>query len=256
MQSQVTKQLAKHIREAVAMEQSVLRMLNSTAKTTPDEELSRAAEEHARTTRQHVDRLQQRLKAHGSSPSPAKQVGGAVASRAKTAVDLARRDKAGRNARDAFASEHLEVASYELLERIARRAGDEETAQVARQNRREDEAMAQRIAQEWDRVVDLSLASGGRTGSSGKVRQAASKASSLVKNPLLIGPAAVAGGLLLGRRAQSGGGDGASSANQPQELPLEQLTKQELQQRAAAAGIDVRREMKKHDLVEALRSRT
>jgi ferritin-like metal-binding protein YciE len=76
---------------------------------------------------------------------------------------MARSEKAGRNARDGYATEHMEIAAYQLLERVAERAGDEETAEVARQNRADEERMAQKIDANWDRFAELSLVEAGVT---------------------------------------------------------------------------------------------
>jgi ferritin-like metal-binding protein YciE len=50
------------------------------------------------------------------------------------------------------------------LERLAKRAGDEETAEVARQNRSDEQAMAKKIESNWDRFLDLTLAEPGLLG--------------------------------------------------------------------------------------------
>lgn len=56
-----------------------------------------------------------------------------------------------------------EEGSYQLLERVAHRAGDEETAQVARENRAEEEAMVAKLDAHWDRFTELSLTEAGVT---------------------------------------------------------------------------------------------
>jgi ferritin-like metal-binding protein YciE len=149
--------LVKHIDEAYAMEQNVLRMLDSMIETTDDPQLRSDLEHHRTETEAHADRLKQRLEAHGESPSLVKEAGGVMAALMKGVVDMARSEKAGRNVRDGYATEHMEIASYQLLERVAERAGDAETAAVARQNREQEEAMARKIDQCWDKAVDLSV---------------------------------------------------------------------------------------------------
>jgi ferritin-like metal-binding protein YciE len=90
-----------------------------------------------------------------------RDAGGILGALMKGVVDAARGEKAGRNARDGYATEHMEIASYELLERVARRAGDEETAEAAAQNRKDEQRMAKLIEDNWDRFAELSLEEAG-----------------------------------------------------------------------------------------------
>ena len=157
----VNDQLVKHIDEAYAMEQSVLRMLDGMISSTDDPDIVRELEHHKIQTEGHAERMKQRLQAHGATPSMVKEVGGIVGALAKLPLDMLRGEKAGRNARDGYATEHMEIASYELLARIADRAGDEETAAAARQIIEEEREMARTIEQSWDRFVQLSLRQAG-----------------------------------------------------------------------------------------------
>ena len=163
VEDQLRAQLIKHIDEGIAMEQNVLRMLDGMIQTTDDQEIKEQLRQHKLETERHSDRLRDRLSAHGATPSVIKEAGGVLGALMKIPLDMVRPEKAGRNARDAFATEHMEIASYELLERIATRAGDEETAEVARQNRGDEQAMAQRIAENWDKFAEMSLREQGVT---------------------------------------------------------------------------------------------
>lgn len=150
-------QLVKHIDEAIAMEENVKRMLDGMIATTDDPGVIDLLEHHKLETERHSQRLRRRLEAHGASPSMVREATGILGALAKLPLDMVRGEKAGRNARDGYATEHMEIASYQLLERIATRAGDEETAEVARQNRADEEAMARKLDEHWDLFAELSL---------------------------------------------------------------------------------------------------
>jgi ferritin-like metal-binding protein YciE len=160
---QLNEQLIKHIDEAHAMEQNVLRMLDGMIATSDDPEILDALEHHKVQTQGHADRMAQRLEAHETTPSAVKQLGGVLGALAKVPLDFVRGEKAGRNARDAYATEHLEIASYELLRRIAQKAGDEETATAALEIIEEERAMATFLEAHWDRFAELSLQEEGVT---------------------------------------------------------------------------------------------
>jgi ferritin-like metal-binding protein YciE len=155
--STIESQLLKHIDEAVAMEENVKRMLDGMIQTSTDAQVIDLFEIHRNQTDEHADRLRARLRAHGASTSIVREAAGILGALAKIPLDVVRGERTGRNARDAFATEHLEIAAYELLERVARRAGDEETAEVARLNRADEEAMAASLKELWDVFAEESL---------------------------------------------------------------------------------------------------
>jgi ferritin-like metal-binding protein YciE len=158
-------QLTKHLDEALAMEANVVRMLDSLIRTTEDEGSATLFRAHREQTERQEERLRRRLEAYGASPSIVREAGGMLGVLMKGVLDVARGERAGRNARDAYATEHMEIAAYELLERIATRAGDAETARVARENRDEEREMARRLEEHWDRFAELSLGEAGATPS-------------------------------------------------------------------------------------------
>lgn len=153
----ISGQLVKHIDEAIAMEENVKRMLDGMIATTEDPGVIDLLEHHKLETEEQSQRLRRRLDAHGASPSLVREATGILGALAKMPLDMVRNEKAGRNARDGYATEHMEIASYQLLERIANLAGDEETAEVARLNRAEEEAMARKLEEHWDLFAEMSL---------------------------------------------------------------------------------------------------
>ena len=158
MSQEFEPQLVKHIDEALAMEQSVLSMLDSATRTLDDDEVKEVLRLHKIDTERHIDRLRERLDAHGTAPSLVREAGGIVGALMKGVLELTRSERAARGARDVYATEHLEIASYRLLERVAVWAGDERTAEVARENRADEERLAAWFDDHWDRFAELALA--------------------------------------------------------------------------------------------------
>jgi ferritin-like metal-binding protein YciE len=151
------QKLLDYVQDAHAMEQNVSRMLDSMISTTDDPEIKEMLRHHKQETEEHERRLRERLDAMGAGTSTTKEAGAVGAALLKGVGDMARTDKPGKNARDGFVTEHMEIASYQLLERLAKRAGDAQTAEVARRNRADEEAMAQKLDSNWDKFLDLTL---------------------------------------------------------------------------------------------------
>lgn len=155
--AELTEKLVDYIEDAHVMESNVLKMVESMVETTDDPEIRQELEHHREETERHQRLLRERLESYGREPSTMKEMAGVGGAMMKGLADRARSEKPARNARDGFVTEHLEIAAYELLERLPTRAGDNDTAEVARRNRADEETMAQKISSHWDKVVGLTL---------------------------------------------------------------------------------------------------
>lgn len=157
----IQTRLVNHLDEAHALEQTVLRMLDGLIQSADDPEIIDRLEHHKLETQQHESLMRRRLEAHGATPSVVRQAAGMLEAALKMPLDLVRGERSGRGARDAYTTEHLEIASYELLRRVAERAGDEETAQACLEILEQERAMAQFFEEHWDRFAEQSLREAG-----------------------------------------------------------------------------------------------
>jgi ferritin-like metal-binding protein YciE len=158
----LTKDLESKLHEYMlrmhALEKHVLRQLDLTINATNDQQLLGILRNHRSETKEHIARLEARFDVHNIEPSDLRDAGAQFAGFFKALANMVGEDKPAKHAMDAYVTEHLEIATYDLLERLALRAGDPETARVAAQNRAEEGAMASAICTNWDRVVDDMLA--------------------------------------------------------------------------------------------------
>jgi len=150
-------QLRVYLKDAHALEQMSLQMTQAAAKASKDPELRRLFEHHHEETQEHERLIRERIEAHGDKTSTIKDMGARMAAMAKGMAATVPADTPGRLVRDGYVQEHTEVASYELLERVATQAGDTETADVARRISDNERETADKLAGTWDRAAQLSL---------------------------------------------------------------------------------------------------
>lgn len=162
-QSSLQEQLVKYITDAHALEQSTLKQVDTWIDATRDPEMLEGLQRRKEGEARHAQLLEERLRAHGAEPSSLKDTGAGLGAAAKGLLDRARPDDVGKVNRDGYVAAHLEIAAAELLSRVAERAGDAATADVAGQIKQDAQDVADKIASTWDRVVELSLAEEGVT---------------------------------------------------------------------------------------------
>src|SRR3954471_549480 len=151
------EQLTKYLTDAHAMEVQALAQMRAAPALAGDPALERAFAEHCAETEGHEAMIRERLEAHDAKPSRLEDLLGAVSGKGFVLFARSQPDTPGKLATHAFSYEHLELATYDLLARVAEHEGDAETVAVAQRIRAEEEAMSQRIAARWDAVVDASL---------------------------------------------------------------------------------------------------
>jgi ferritin-like metal-binding protein YciE len=108
-------------------------------------------------TREHQRLLEDRLHARDAQPSRFQSTALRLGAVNLGAFFGAQPDTPVKLAGFAYAFEHLEIAAYELLRRVADRAEDAETAAVAERILADERRAAERIAATWDAAVDAAL---------------------------------------------------------------------------------------------------
>src|SRR3954470_13874991 len=146
----LSEQLVKYLTDVHAMEVQALAQMRAAPKLAGDPELASAFEAHLEETAVHEQLVRERLEAHGASPSRIEDLLGALSGKGFVLFARFNPDTPGKLATHAFSYEHLELAAYDLLERVAERAGDGATAEVARRIRADEDAMASRLGASWD----------------------------------------------------------------------------------------------------------
>jgi len=163
--SQSEQKVVQYLNEAHATEVGLIRVLQSQIAMTPRGSYRSGLETHLQETREHARRVQARLRELGVGNNPLQVAFGAaggaigqVLALAKTPLDLVRgsggEEKVLKNAKDACATEALEIATYTALERLARSVGDATTADLAASILSDEQKMLDRVLREIPKLTD------------------------------------------------------------------------------------------------------
>ena len=164
-QDKQQQKIVQYLNEAHATEGALVRVLQSQIAMTPRGSYRAALESHLRETRDHAERVGSRIAElrQGGNPlmavvGAAQTVVGQALALGKTPLDLLRgsggEEKVLKNAKDAAATEALEIATYTAIERVARAVGDDRTATLAASIRADEEKMLARVLREIPKLAD------------------------------------------------------------------------------------------------------
>jgi ferritin-like metal-binding protein YciE len=154
----IEEQLTAYLADVHSIEVQALAQMKAAPKLTGDGRLSAVFREHLDETREQERLVREHLERRGADTSTLKDLAGRVGGWAMIAFARLNPDTPGKLAAHAFAYEHMELAAYELLRRVAERAHDEPVIELTRLVGSQEQAMADRLAGCFDEAVDLSLA--------------------------------------------------------------------------------------------------
>lgn len=149
--------LTKYLTDAHAIEHQAETLLAKGPELAGDGELARAFESHLAETHGHTRLVEERLEARGGSPSKLKDLAMKAGALNWGSFFAAQPDTPAKLAAFAYAFEHLEIASYELLRRVASRAGDHQTEQAAQTILAEERAAAEKLSSLFPQALEASL---------------------------------------------------------------------------------------------------
>ena len=151
------EQITKYLTDCHSIEVQALEQMRFAPRIAGDPDFARIFEEHFTETEEHERLVRSELERRGAKPSTLKDVAGRVGGWGMVLFAKANPDTPGKLAMHAFSYEHMELAAYELLRRIAERGGDERVRDLAIRIGEQERAMADRVATFFDAAVTASL---------------------------------------------------------------------------------------------------
>jgi ferritin-like metal-binding protein YciE len=138
--------LIQYLSEAYGKERELETALQVDIAITTKPPYKKRLQQHLKETKAHAKALDKRIRKLGGGKQVVQSLVGQVTAAAKGPLHVVRGDgqqeKMLKNAKTQFTSEQEEISTYLALETFAKKVGDTETANLARDIRREEERMA------------------------------------------------------------------------------------------------------------------
>jgi ferritin-like metal-binding protein YciE len=154
--SDLHEQLTKYLTDAHSIEVQALAQLRSAPGLAGDPQLSHMFEEHLAETEGHERTTRELLEARDASPSKVKDAVMGAGGKGFLLFARLNPDTPGKLFAHSVSYEALELASYELLGRVAAQAGEQEVVNAAMRIRDEEGAMIERLESAVDRAWEAS----------------------------------------------------------------------------------------------------
>jgi ferritin-like metal-binding protein YciE len=142
-------QLNTYLADVHALEGQSKKLLEKSTEMDVPKALRAALDHHLEETEGHLRQIEARLDERAATPSALKDAALRLGALNWGVFFAAQPDTPAKLAGFAYAVENLEVAAYELLLRVARRAGDGETVALAESILAEEKAAAKSVADQW-----------------------------------------------------------------------------------------------------------
>jgi ferritin-like metal-binding protein YciE len=156
----------QYLTEAHALETMLVTNLGAHEAMTPNGTYKTLLDRHRKTTQEHAKAVEQRINELGDDLGKnvvtkamelARDAVGQAIVLTKGPIDMVRgtgvNEKLLKNAKDEVTTEAQEIATYDALEAAAKAAGDEKTAKLARDHRKDEERMLEALRREIPKLA-------------------------------------------------------------------------------------------------------
>lgn len=155
--AEIAEHLKSYLADAHALEAQAEKLLARGEDLAGAPELETIYREQLAASREHARRIEERLESCDGDTSKVKDLALQAAGLEWSLFFQAQKDTPGKLAAFVYALGHLKIAGYELLRRVADRAGDTATATLAAEAATQERTMAERLSGAFDQAFQASM---------------------------------------------------------------------------------------------------